>query len=592
MAIPLKVIQGAAQGSIDDLLGISGQLNVQNFSFAVFEAPVKVLRNWDLPSASTTDIVIRLRLPSAISALQCLHAVMLRMKAKAVGLLYDSLEAIIGWFSSCILLIPRYYTHDLVKEYFGALGAFLGTLIWFEESDKLAKPTLSSRAVVKAVLFIWSLPHSDDSQELYHGWGGKHQGCIVIEMMNMIISDPDGLQTLFDELLESPHQLALFCRAMCARILQVGKESIRPGASFEDIRTAQTRLWFGTEALIAEPTIYLALRKAGYLRSFSTTIKAMQTILSKDHTVELIIKLLQRSTISIGNPIRALVDIFEPGLLPIMLDALAGSSSYKQSISQQLVRKLGTFSYHPRLLLVLRDSLPDLSSENKTIMKQKGAIGRPWEHFMSTLVNTSLDLDDQLEDRYISICDNDKQHNETHWRAKTCSGCHMVVYCSQGCQEQDWNKRHRRECQGMRQTYIARKLDEFSYSQVSRAFHLGIAQSMFPQTADHLKTQRRGLGPSYKPCDLIVHLNIRSGTQSQLEVETMFMTDYDHLRIQGDCPAMEARVDTIIERFRADSNPNVILMDMHIGWCIERGIAILIEVGQNIVRFQKMRKTQ
>ncbi|KAH6899387.1 hypothetical protein BKA70DRAFT_1314264 [Coprinopsis sp. MPI-PUGE-AT-0042] len=586
MAIPLKVIQGAAQGSINDLLGISGQLNVQNFSFAAFEAPVKVLRNMDLPSASTTDIVIRLRLPSAISALQCLHAVMLvcddlnnkRMKAKAVGLLYDSLEAIIGWFSSCILLIPRYYTHDLVGEYFGALGAFLGTLIWFEESDKLAKPTLSSRAVVKAVLFIWSLPHSDDSQELYHGWGGKHQGCMVIEMMNMIISDPDGVQTLFDELLESPHQLALFCRAMCARILQVGKESIRPGASFEDIRTAQTRLWFGTEALIAEPTIYLALRKAGYLRSFSTTIKAMQTILSKDHTVELIIKLLQRSTISIGNPIRALVDIFEPGLLPIMLDALAGSSSYKQNISQQLVRKLGTFSYHPQ-----------------------GAIGRPWEHFMSTLVNTSLDLDDQLEDRYISICDNNKQHNETHWRAKTCSGCHMVVYCSQDCQKQDWNERHRRECQGMRQAYIARKLDEFSYSQVSRAFHLSIAQSMFPQTADHLKTQRRGLGPSYKPSDLIVHLNIRSGTQSQLEVETMFMTDYDHLRIQGDCPAMEARVDTIIERFRAESNPNVILMDMHIGWCIERGIAILIEVkkqggewkvGQNIVRFQKMRKTQ
>jgi hypothetical protein len=142
----------------------------------------------------------------------------------------------------------------------------------------------------------------------------------------------------------------------------------------------------------------------------------------------------------------------------------------------------------------------------------------------------------------------------------------------------------------------ARKMEEFSYSQEARAFHLGIAQSIFPRTAEHLMAERRRLGPLLKSSgDIVLHLNARSGGQSQLEIDTMLMEDYDYVRIQGDCPAMEARADTIINEFRGKPNPNVILMDMHLGWCMERGIAILIEVtksdgewkvGRNVVRFQ------
>ncbi|KAH6889587.1 hypothetical protein BKA70DRAFT_877024 [Coprinopsis sp. MPI-PUGE-AT-0042] len=171
----------------------------------------------------------------------------------------------------------------------------------------------------------------------------------------------------------------------------------------------------------------------------------------------------------------------------------------------------------------------------------------------------------------------------------------MVLYCSRDCQEQDWNRRHREECKIMLQSYIMRKINNRRYSQFSRAFHLSIAQSLFPQKAEELEELFQDFRPDHKHNDLFMFLNVRSGAKAQFEMSTLPMLDFDQLRFQGDCPAMEARVDTIIDEFRAGSSPNVILMEMHIAWSMERGIALLIEatknegewrVGRNVARFQ------
>ncbi|KAH6899388.1 hypothetical protein BKA70DRAFT_1527107 [Coprinopsis sp. MPI-PUGE-AT-0042] len=520
-----KIIDEVARGNSIDLSSLTLQVNVQNFSLAAFEAPVKFLCGWALSKSSVNN----LRLLSALTAFQCLQVMMVICKhlgdeqttTKAVSSLYDNLDTILGCFSSLMLLAPRYCETDTVENCFNSLGSFLTTFVSFEKSDRLANLILSSPVVIKAVLFIWSFP--DPNGSLYHGWGGELRGCIIIETMSMVTSNADGIQSLFDQLLDSPRRLSKFCMALCSRTLQLGHASVKPGISPQDVQTAHSRLWLVTEALIVEPTVYLALRKAGYLRSFAITLKTLHTVLNKDQTIELITELLQRSTISIGNPIRALVEIFEPGILPIMLDGLAGSRLYRGEIGQQLVRRLGTFSYHPRLLRVLRDSISDLLPKHKGLLRQQKAIGQNWVHFMT------------------------------------------------------------------------RKINNRRYSQFSRAFHLSIAQSLFPQKAEELDELFQDSGPYYKHNDLFMFLNVRSGAEAQFEMSTLPMLDFDQLRFQGDCPAMEVRVNTIIDEFREGSSPNVILMEMHIAWSMERGIALLIEVtknegewrvGRNVARFQ------
>ncbi|KAJ3547842.1 hypothetical protein NMY22_g1491 [Coprinellus aureogranulatus] len=55
--------------------------------------------------------------------------------------------------------------------------------------------------------------------------------------------------------------------------------------------------------------------------------------------------------------------------------------------------------------------------------------------------------------------------------SKECALCSSVVYCSKTCQEEDWDRMHRRECPYARDEYEGRQLAKGWYSHSSRAFH-------------------------------------------------------------------------------------------------------------------------
>ena len=45
-------------------------------------------------------------------------------------------------------------------------------------------------------------------------------------------------------------------------------------------------------------------------------------------------------------------------------------------------------------------------------------------------------------------------------KAKTCSKCHSVVYCSRDCQARDWGALHHLECRQMHREYLGRCISE------------------------------------------------------------------------------------------------------------------------------------
>ncbi|KAF6741815.1 hypothetical protein DFP72DRAFT_1111161 [Ephemerocybe angulata] len=66
---------------------------------------------------------------------------------------------------------------------------------------------------------------------------------------------------------------------------------------------------------------------------------------------------------------------------------------------------------------------------------------------------------------------------------KRCSGCHTAVYCSQECQTEDWNSRHRRECRGMEHDYNEYERLHTPYSYNTRTFQLAALRALYSRKA-------------------------------------------------------------------------------------------------------------
>jgi hypothetical protein len=54
--------------------------------------------------------------------------------------------------------------------------------------------------------------------------------------------------------------------------------------------------------------------------------------------------------------------------------------------------------------------------------------------------------------------------------------------------------------------------------------------------------------------------------------------EYLSKRRSGDCPAIDARCDYLIEDFRREKKPDVVLMELRSMWSGENELALLLEI--------------
>jgi MYND finger len=195
------------------------------------------------------------------------------------------------------------------------------------------------------------------------------------------------------------------------------------------------------------------------------------------------------------------------------------------------------------------------------------------------------------------------KHAAVSWTARTCSGCHLVTYCSSVCQRQDWEKRHQDECRVMRRTYIrawrylslrgeshilclGRSTEGFRYGNTSRSFHLAVANHVFIQNLQVIATQLL-LTETGKPDDnTVVVIDARSCTDAAIQLSLKPLPEYLEEMPAGDCPTFDARIHALVTRFRAHPNPNARLIEMQVAWDISRGINLIAEVKKVNRRWQ------
>ncbi|KAH6906220.1 hypothetical protein BKA70DRAFT_439533 [Coprinopsis sp. MPI-PUGE-AT-0042] len=602
MEISSKIIEEAGQGNLQQLAALREALNADNYSLAALDAPLKLLSEFEFPGADTERDTILFRVSKRMGALECLRTAVnicakltdAQLRKKSLDKIIRQISNIINWISLCTDYAHQLPENTLVHYFFTVTSLLVVT----ESMDpRLSKAYVSSTELAKILLRIWWLPRTDHLNQLYHTWR-KNGMCRILQLMNVFLNSPDGFNTILDRVLDSEAALGAFSFAMCARVEYLSKAAEYADPHF--VHIAFVAMWDGVEKLIKNKTVHLALRKAGYLRDFVRAAPVVREAESRryDGVILAIMKFIRCATSPDGNPLLGLCDMIDGGMIPLLLDALSGCSlrGDELKVTEMLIRTLGTYSYHPRLLRAFENALDVMPNRVVDVLRQREVIGRTWDNFMHGLSMMRTELDKQHDDERLTLCDNEKEHMGVWWRARECSMCHLVVYCSPACQKEDWQKRHREECPSMRKVYYDRKAADIRYSHETRALHIQIARDGFAQHATLLDDQRRTSHFGQPEYAFMVNLDIRTAANDQMQMGLMPMATYLQQRMKGDCPAIQTRAREMLTRFMTRRDPKARLLEMQIPWNTERGIALMIElrkdgsdwdVQKSIVRVQK-----
>ncbi|KAH6886636.1 hypothetical protein BKA70DRAFT_1236325 [Coprinopsis sp. MPI-PUGE-AT-0042] len=598
MRVSSLILEEAAKGSVEHLRALSEALTPENYNLAALDAPLDLLSRSALPGPDTDSTTALSRITTRLAALECFCAALCacercpnaQIKRRTVKKVLDQMDGIIEWIHLCTISASRVCHGEALSRYFFSIITLVGCCKSLDA--QLSKLSLSSPVMANTILAIWSCPRTDDPRQLYHNWGmGRGCGCIIVNVMGMFLTHPDGFRSICDILHDSISQLETFCSATCTRISYISEAAERRDVTIQDVQLGFTTLWENTKALTNDPKIHHALRRAGYLQSFTRCVKGLSVRIMKDDTLTLI-----SIFFNVPSPKRKP----PPGCLRSRrrgFDPSAGRHSPGVHLDWIRDRSLPiNYSYFRDLQLSpttasrILDRPGGYAWSQLAGVERRVAVSPTWNGFANGLEKMCQELDEQKQDGHLTFCDNNKelltQHTGIWWRAKACSRCHLVMYCSPACQKDDWGKRHRGECLPMRGIYLGRRAAELRYSHATRGLHLQICQNAVAANSLVLDEQRRRIHGGRSPEGFVIVLDIRTATHAQIYLKN---------RKVGDCPEIEARAQEMVTKYMTRRDPRERLVEMQIAWNSERGIALLIEMrkdgaewelGRSLVRIE------
>ncbi|KAJ7731041.1 hypothetical protein B0H16DRAFT_1773358 [Mycena metata] len=126
-------------------------------------------------------------------------------------------------------------------------------------------------------------------------------------------------------------------------------------------------------------------------------------------------------------------------------------------IIQLLQRLLPQSLVHYTVLVQLKKCFPSCLAFAIASKIEVSAFSKDWRDF-STLAQKRLQFLDSWEARTIislKACDNTECGKiDVRRKFMCCSRCRSVGYCSEGCQSVHWNAAHRKQCHGLRSTWL------------------------------------------------------------------------------------------------------------------------------------------
>ncbi|KAH6906868.1 hypothetical protein BKA70DRAFT_1563301 [Coprinopsis sp. MPI-PUGE-AT-0042] len=561
--IPQSFLEKVAAGNVTALFSFRDKLKNAHYSLNVLDAIISALQSDPRsPSIKKSELAFR-----GLQSLECLEKILIASlayphlleatRSRMRACMDDLLAWIESSIQSCYLTVPD---DPSTLEYHLALIAN-SIVACLELKGAFMDEFVQHPVLVRTLLTLWSSAHIKDSSNVIPGvyLTGTSP---ILAAFKAAISHKAGFQAITELLIHQPRQLELFCKANRARFMQIPYYVNNTLIPF-NLNTAKSRLFFDawevTAILLYNAAVRGALFKAGYLGYFTATAVKLASVLSPGPLLQLAAYIFEQCVQEGSNPNRNLQSILDHGYITLLSDGLRCDLGIPSNKSNALcvLSSLEAYTYYPQPVISLWNALNRESLERMLEINTLPSIGRRWSHFVVVAKESIAEL--RAIDTPVTFCDNNQHHDyspKTNTVTRSCSGCRLVVYCSQECQREDWKNRHRKECDSMRLTYL--EFDDRESSsrsmQVRNSFEPEDA-SLPPQMPRDSRQESFGVVnthlASLRGERAVVIINFCHSTlEGGRRFDTVPVKDYlAYGRPPSDCTQIDNRLETMIKDF-------------------------------------------
>ncbi|KAJ3538003.1 hypothetical protein NMY22_g5359 [Coprinellus aureogranulatus] len=348
----------------------------------------------------------------------------------------------------------------------------------------------SSPVFVRLVIRIWT--ELNDDAKLCMNLGGGN-GCPVIRTMLKATETEDGKEAFVSELTYSPTKAASFAACTVQRATQIADEGLDAHPLPVIIRHVCWLLDIVDRFVSSNTTVWSQFSRSGYVKTYTALLNSISFFAVEHGTPELLIENLRgvcglMTLIADQNSriVRNRCEVVSGDMMSLLartVGYLAQSNDSKAVESGiAVVQMFSEYTLYPKVLEAIHKLKPP--KFGVATMPRDSPMFKIWHgFFMSFVIREQLPYPS-----IVRLCDNitcNVRHSGP-WKSKQCSRCSSVVYCSEVCQKQDWNRWHKSECSAAREIHTVRRLSESWYSHTIRAFHTGFIDEFFSQNLSEI----------------------------------------------------------------------------------------------------------
>ncbi|KAH6901598.1 hypothetical protein BKA70DRAFT_1309045 [Coprinopsis sp. MPI-PUGE-AT-0042] len=605
--VTAQLLKGARAGNSDALFILATAIQEDpHYKVSYIEIALEHLRVDQLPevcallATGTITDQGKTRVTTAVAGLGCALAAATACTSSAaakratVSKLIEALDGVVGWIDILIRHLPLLYTNweqdvSPVEGLFRDICQLMSSLIHLD--DQLAMAMFSSQKVLNTVRIIWSLNLETSPARTTP----MDKICAVLKLMaDITLDSPEGKFHLLQALVSSPPFLSSFCVGLSWRFGNTVTYH-RYYKSNDDTVTRIFRLGAITRVLfegVRNPIVSAALRLSKLFPSWITTLLELQEILPPSHLHFHVQTALLLASNRHGRPTHSVAETITAGIIPLFIPILSnldwGSRDDVLDVLR-VIQHLSRLALYPRpsnaLDLALKLEYDLLSAFNQGVAGN--IIAQVWSGLWKGMHLVNRALSDLARDaKQVVICDNHLHHQATgrsseypSRSSQCCSGCHLVVYCGEACQKEDWDQRHQMECRFMKRTFDERKRETVQYSHKSRQLHIQMLLTVFHDEYSNVLDGR----DQSRSNEAILMMDASSGLPHPKLLEGVPLVEFQSMFFgRFDSPEMDARKDGIIKDFVAQSpSTSKRLLALVLFWDIDHRIHLLVETSRD-----------
>ncbi|KAH6903886.1 hypothetical protein BKA70DRAFT_1432853 [Coprinopsis sp. MPI-PUGE-AT-0042] len=453
----------------------------------------------------------------------------------ATPTLLDAYQAILSWFKFLFANTPSIV---------GALAS------WDHET---ANCVSSSRSTIITLLEIWTF-HSSDVRRAFNA---ASLGPILnaVEQCLALVSG----QVIFLDVMQSSHSVKSFCMALEQRITQVGSLARDLGRleTFTTLLAVQGILTVSLQATGISLQIRSTMWSRGYIRKISALVVELHPQIKAfsafDIWANLVVLAFQHGTAGVGQ-------LLNTGFLPLFVQDMARTkddSGPNQRKCLYALRELVAIARTPRGLQALHHRIQAVPSNVRFLDQQ--AFGDFWNGFVKST-----------------------SHSFEHYKLleKQGQGKLSTKLCDSNMQE-DWKKRHHKECRSMSRHHLELKRLGVNYSNRARYFNIETSRMSVSKSLPHFTSGVYDYRVEDKRQAIIAHdiMGIPGAVNAGGTTYPESLNKHFEGRHAGDCAPLEERYAAMIQEYAShEASPKTWLVDVIVPWGRDSILSQLVEL--------------